>query len=605
LKTLPLRTLTASALIAIGLAAIVALTAPAQSDVAHAVAPAPACGTVSCTTHLPRVFGSSPPPASPPALEITQGVQQLDSSVVLIAGRPTFARLTLTSTAPHAGVSAWLYGSRGGVALPGSPIAALNNPRTLEPTANRADLGDTFNFELPTSWASGSIALEVQAGNGSGYSYTGTPVDAQFVQADPLPVTIVPIVYTCTSGGSGTTTPPGPYGYVTDFTYRVYPVPNVALATHASISYSGPCNSSGVPKPEYGDWVDMLYAVTSVSSSDSYYYGLVEIDCGGGCIAGIGWVGGYKAAVGFDGIPPLHSGAGETHAHEVGHNHGRAHAPGCNASNPDAGYPYVSGGKGLIGDGAHANFGFDVDSLSIYPYTSYYDIMSYCGPEWISDYTYEALLAWDQAQPDLTDIPQPARAFLVSGSIDPAGRVAFRPAYVLDAPIELPEGGDHTLELLDAAGHVVAAYPFQPVTADVDRTGGASSQQMGFHLAVPYVEGVAAMRVRRAGATLGELAPGARAPALDADASALDLLAASPTVAWSAADFDGDAVHYLVRASVDGGATWQVIGVDLTRPAITLNRSDLGGQSVLVEVLASDGVHTTPLRLGPFAVPES
>jgi hypothetical protein len=608
LKPPTLRMFTVFALVVIGTAAAIVMSTPVRPGVARAVAPGVPisdCGTVSCTTYMPLVLGGNQP-SQPPLLEITQGVQQPDNPVVLIADRPTFARLTLTSTVSHAGVNAWLYGSRGGTPLPGSPIPALNNPRTLKTTANRASLGDTFNFELPTSWASGNIALKVQASNGSTYNYTSAALDVQFTQADPMQVTVVPIAYTCTSGGSGTTTPTGPYGYVTDFTHRVYPVPSIPLATHASLSYSGPCNGSGVPDPAYGDWTNMLYDVTGLwwgeGRPNSYYYGLVKIDCGGGCIAGIGWIGGYKAAVGFDGIGSQHASASETHAHEVGHNHGREHAPGCGADYPDPSYPYVSGGKGTIGNSTHPNFGFDIDSLSIYPYTSYYDIMSYCSPEWVSDYTYEALLAY--AQPDAEDTLQRERAFMVSGSIDPAGKVTFRPAYALEVPIDPSSRGDHTLELLDAGGVVIAAYPFQPIQADVDRWGGSSSQHLGFHLAVPYVEGIASIRVRHDDIILGELASGAHAPTLDASTNALDGTAASPTVTWSAADADGDAVHYLVRASVDGGATWQVIGVDLTKPTITLNPGDLGGQSVLVEVLASDGLHTTSLQLGSFTVPE-
>jgi hypothetical protein len=605
LKPPTLRMLTVFALVAIGATAVVAPNRPARPDVARAIAPhAPAsgCGTVSCTTHLPLLLSSSLP--APLSLEITQGIQQPDNSAVLIADRPTFARMTLTSTVSHTGVNAWLYGSRGGTPLPGSPIPALNNPRSLKATANRVALDDTFNFQLPTSWASGNVSLRAEANNGSTYDYASESLDIQFTQADPLPVTVVPIAYTCASGGSGTTTPTGPYDYVTDFTYRIYPVPDVTLTTHASISHSGPC-LSGVPKPEYGDWVTMLNDVTNVWWGDgrpnSYYYGLVKIDCGGGCIAGIGWVGGYKAAVGFDGIGSQHASASETHAHEVGHNHDREHAPGCGAGNPDPNFPYVSGGKGTIGNSAHPNFGFDIDSLDIYPYSSYYDIMSYCGPEWVSDYTYEALLAY--AQPDAEDTSQWQQAFLVSGSIDPAGKVTFRPAYMLDAPIDLPDRGDHTLELLDASGHVVAAYPFGPISADVDRWGGTSSQHQGFHLAVPYVEGVASVRVRRGSAILGKLEPGAHAPVLNARTNSLDGALSRPTINWSATDVDSDEVRYLVRASVDGGATWQVIGVDLADPAIALSPSDFRGQSVLVEVFASDGLHTTSLRLGPFAVP--
>jgi hypothetical protein len=72
---------------------------------------------------------------------------------------------------------------------------------------------------------------------------------------------------------------------------------------------------------------------------------------------------------------------------------------------------------------------------------------------------------------------------------------------------------------------------------------------------------------------------------------------------WSAADGDGDELSYRVRASTDGGKTWQLIGVNLPSPAIDLNPVDFGGRDVLLDVIASDGLNSASRILGPFAVP--
>jgi hypothetical protein len=606
-STIPYRLFAIATLVAIGVATIVLLGTPAQPDVAHAVAPsAPAsgCGAVSCTVYLPLI--SVPPP--PLSAEVTQGVQQPDNPVTLIADRPTFVRVSLTSTVSHFDVSAWLHGTRNGVPLPGSPIAALNNPRTLKATVNRSNLNDTFNFALPSSWTSGKITLQAEASNSSTYDYASGPASFQFTQVGSMGVTVVPIAYTCTSGGSGTTRPASPYDYLVDYTYRVYPVPSIQLFTHAALPHSGPCYN-GVPKPTADDWSVMLTNVTNAwlddGSPNSYYYGLLHIYCGSSCTAGAGWVGGYKAAIGFDGFGSQHSGASKTHAHEVGHNHGRHHAPGCDATDPDPSYPYVSGGKGYIGNAAHPNYGFDINSLGIYPYSSYYDFMSYCEPEWVSDYTYEALLAYDQTHATSgSDIDRDERALLVSASIDPTNdQVTFYPVFALDVPVRLPDPGDYIVELLDASDRVIAAYPFEPVQADIDRLNGSSSKSLGFHLTLPYTEGVASVRARRDKTTLGQLKPGRRIPSLRAGVSAFNSDTSSFHINWSATDADGDTTWYLVRASVNGGATWQTIGVNLSTPSVVLSPNDFGGQSVVVDVFASDGLHTASLRLGPFAVP--
>jgi hypothetical protein len=345
----------------------------------------------------------------------------------------------------------------------------------------------------------------------------------------------------------------------------------------------------------------MLYNVTDVWSGDGqpnrYYYGLVKIDCGSSCIAGIGWIGYSKAAVGFDGFGAAHSGASETHAHEVGHNHGRAHAPGCGAAGPDPSFPYVSGGKGYIGDVAHPNYGFDINTQAIYPYSSHYDLMTYCNPEWISDYTYEALLAYDQLQSD--ESPQTGRALMISGRME-AGQVTFQPAYVLDLPMRLPEPGDYVIELLDANDNILAAYPFAPGTAYADRLKGESDPLTGFHLTLPYSEQTTSVRVRRGEVLLGALSAGPAGLSLRAGPGVLSDRGQALSVTWSASAPLGENLHYLVRASADGGATWQTLGVNLTESKIELERSDLAGQQVRVQVVASTGLRTAQLDLGPF-----
>lgn len=576
-------------------------------------APAPAidCSIVSCTLHFPILLRNHP--ASWP-METTQAVQQPDNSVKLIQDRPTFVRLTLTSTVAYANVSAYLYGSRGGVALPGSPIAAINNPRTLLATANRSALNDTFNFSLPASWRNGTVSLYASATNGSTFNAASSASTFTFIAADPLNVTVVPVQYTCNDGNGGTTTPAGPYTYLTDYTYRVYPISTIISSTHAAMTYSGPCDSSsGLPKPTENDWDGiggLLDKVTDIWFSDgapgSYYYALVKIDCGGGCIAGIGWIGAYKAAVGFDGFGSAHVQASETHAHEVGHNHGRSHTWGCGAGGNDPSFPYVTGGRGYIGNASKPNYGFDIYSLAIMPYGSYYDVMNYCDPQWISDYTYEALRVWNLSH-NLFGPPaaQGDRTFFVSGAYNPVGdRVTLSPIYTLNIPARLPAPGDYTLELLDISGRVLAAYPFDMAQAHADvYSAGGSATTYGFRMGLPYVDGLASVRVRRGSEALGALDAGIGAPALRAGIAAPSDDGASLRVNWSGTDGDGERLSYLVRASTDGGATWQTIGVNLITPAIDLNPIDFSGKEVQLEVYASDGLHTAKLKIGPLAVP--
>ena len=566
------------------------------------------CGAISCTLYLPLIVKSLTP-----QFEVTQAVQQPNNSILLIANRTAYVRWTLTSSTAYTNVNAYLYGTSNGAPLPGSPIAAINNPLTLKSSANRAAFNDTFNFNLPPAWTLGTVVLSAQASNPTGYSVATDGATFQFANANPMQVTIVPINYICTTGVVGHSTIPAdsPYTYLTDYTYRIYPVPSIPTTLHAAMTYHGPCNSLGVPTPSASDWNrSMLDGVTTVWGNDgdpnSYYYGLLHLDCGSGCTAGVGWIGGSKAAVGWDGWNASHSQASQTHAHEVGHNHGRFHAPGppsCEqATGIDSSYPYY---QGQIGDTRHQNYGFDTKFLTIFPYSSTYDIMDYCNTQWVSDYTYTALYAYDNpGHSAVSNHSVSDRALLISGSIDPSsGQAAFRPAYALNAPARWPDPGDHTLELIDANDRVMATYSFAPIHAQTERVpAGEGSESIGFHLSVPYIDGVAAIRIRQNGTMLGELRASPQAPTLSIKSATFDARTQAKRISWSGSDPAGASLHYLVRASIDRGTTWQTMGVDLTTPTIDLSPNDFAHQPVLIQVLASNGLRTTTLQVGPYSI---
>ncbi len=132
------------------------------------------------------------------------------------------------------------------------------------------------------------------------------------------------------------------------------------------------------------------------ASDDEYYYGVFMPSssffsyCQQGCVAGLssGSVNPndtfLRGSIGL-GYPGEYS-AG-TFVHETGHAHGRLHAPcapGGQIQGIDPAFPYGNGGIGA--------WGYDlVDHQLIDPGSSVRDMMGYCDPTWISDYTYTAL----------------------------------------------------------------------------------------------------------------------------------------------------------------------------------------------------------------------
>ncbi len=73
--------------------------------------------------------------------------------------------------------------------------------------------------------------------------------------------------------------------------------------------------------------------------------------CGGGCVAGLGMIGGSQDAYSRAAIGLGYSGeiATETAVHEIGHTHGRQHSPCGGAQGTDPAYPYQDGSIGVWG----------------------------------------------------------------------------------------------------------------------------------------------------------------------------------------------------------------------------------------------------------------
>jgi hypothetical protein len=70
----------------------------------------------------------------------------------------------------------------------------------------------------------------------------------------------------------------------------------------------------------------------------------------------------------------------DTVSHEMGHNLGRMHAPGCMAQGVDPRFPYPNTGVGVDG--------YSIPEAAFKSRLKFKDVMGYCYPTWISDYTW-------------------------------------------------------------------------------------------------------------------------------------------------------------------------------------------------------------------------
>jgi hypothetical protein len=254
-----------------------------------------------------------------------------------------------------------------------------------------------------------------------------------------------------------------------DYLERMYPTTGVEYTVGPPFNIARTISAQGAGWGEALDQLSNLHEEEQ-APNDVYYYGLfqptdnVRDYCGGGCVAGIGYVTGtqnfarhQRVALGFSYANASSAG---TLAHELGHNHGRPHAPCGGAAGADQNYPYEGAKIGW--------WGFEAPEKLHNPATAT-DIMGYCNNQWVSDYTYRAF----------TD-----RVALLNGAQrvlpPPGGMQHFRfllvdvtgPRWGLRrAAPRYPTGEPEQADILDAAGDVIATVTVY--RTPFDHLGGA------------------------------------------------------------------------------------------------------------------------------------
>lgn len=122
-------------------------------------------------------------------------------------------------------------------------------------------------------------------------------------------------------------------------------------------------------------------------------------------------------------------------AHELGHNLRLEHAPCGGAGGPDPSFPQS--------DGTIGAWGYDVVSGKLVD-PSIHDLMSYCDPNWISEYHFTNSLRHRlDVETEEYLVPQaaPTRSLLIWGGADADEVPRLEPVFVIDARPSLPPSG--------------------------------------------------------------------------------------------------------------------------------------------------------------------
>lgn len=334
-------------------------------------------------------------------VSLVESQQVVSRETPVIAGRDALVRAFV---APEAGFLSGTYTGELTIRDENGAETVLTDSRTISVASSENDPSSTFNFDIEGSQLETATELsltlrssEACAGSTGSTLNARYPTDGTFalgaVETGTFKVVLVPMLYAADGSNRAPDTSATQLQRYRDKLLALYPVSDVDLQVREPVTYTEVIQPNG-----YG-WSQVLLELQSIRAEDDpgfdvHYYGIfapassIIRFCSGGCVAGLGNLpspndASRRAAVGlgFTG-----EGSTNTAAHELGHTNGRYHAP-CGVSDADPNYPT---------DSAHSEasigvWGYDIVDKSTKSPSLYKDVMSYCEPEWVSDYTFEAL----------------------------------------------------------------------------------------------------------------------------------------------------------------------------------------------------------------------
>ncbi len=437
---------------------------------------------------------------------LTQATQRYDGTVPLVAGRNAYLRVfALANEANSANplVRVRLYS---GMTLVETYM--LTAPLTGVPmTVNEGALSGSWNVMVPGALVQPnlrvladvdpSLATAESDESDNQFPLSGMPAAVDVRALPTFRIRFVPVLQQV-NGLQGNVSDANKESFLGDLKLML-PVGAYDAEVRAAYTTTAPVLQNDNANDAWATVLSELLALRSTDGNSRYYYGVVKASYGSG-LAGMAYTGGSaRTAIGWD---FLASGKGIL-AHEVGHNMSRPHAPCGAVSTPDPEYPYAGGKIGM--------WGLDVKSLALKNPATYVDLMGYCSPVWVSDYSWSAMVKYREGGPNNAPPSSGAGAgLLVWGRITGAG-VVLEPAFRVAATGRAPSPGGHRLELLAPDGSLLRAIAFGADEV-ADLPGGAEAH---FGFVVPLdaalERDLAGVRVRAAGRAVSRLAPVATA----------------------------------------------------------------------------------------------
>ncbi len=380
---------------------------------------------------------------------ITQGIQRFDGSLPLVAGRGGVLRVFVTGDQVNffrPSVRARFFNSGVQIAELSTQAGAEGVPETIA----EGFISHSWNLAVPGTLVAPGVSFLVEVetdgfmrpatGSILRFPASGVPrtLDARVVA--PFRITFVPIHINNYATGDVTSSN---VNFYMQQARLVWPFNEVDVVVREPYS----TNTRSATDDDWSNLLQETAMLRVADGSSRYYHGILRRE---GAWAGLGYVG-FPVAITQDGSSDW------TVAHELGHNLGRRHAPCGGPSGVDTSYPYSTGGIGM--------YGLAPDGITVYP-PSRADLMTYCSPRWVSDYSFLGALAFRQSHPTLDPAPGPAASvatgtmLMVSGRVG-SGGARLSPAFTLQTAASLPSTpGPYKLEGRDANGTVLLSISF-------------------------------------------------------------------------------------------------------------------------------------------------
>ena len=396
---------------------------------------------------------------SPPLAYLTQAVQSREFPVPLVAGERALLRVFPTARqSTSAGIPAvrarfYINGSETHVV----DIAAKSTPIPTE--VDESSLSKSANTEIPGNVVQPGLEMVIDVDpNGTldpalGVAKRIPETGRQEVKVRAMPLfdlTLIPFIWSQTQDRSivdvidAMAEDPNNHELLSE-TRTLLPVGELSVTAHEPVLTStrngwtlrDETAAIRVMEGGTGHYMGMMFSPTEVSG--------VAFNPGRSSFSEpVGWV----------------------MAHELGHNLNLDHAPCGTGENYS--FPYPDGSIGV--------WGYDFEHADRLVPPSTQDLMSYCQPQWISDYHFSNALRYrlfDEGSPAAAAIAA-SRSLLLWGGVSADSVPFLEPAFVVEAALALPDSaGDYVITGRAANGGELFSLSFtMPATADGD---GSSS----------------------------------------------------------------------------------------------------------------------------------